>query len=386
MKQLTLALFVLFAFMGCTTTIQPSIHSASVLNDSAFPDYVDVKVESESEIFALNDAAVEFARKGVASIHDPTDRMETLIRRIFNHTEFNLLYMADANTTAMDTFKNRAANCLSMSIMTYSLAKEAGFAVRFQDIEIPEYWTRRDGFSLINGHVNLMLSPREPGVLHLLTDGYVVDFDPQNSRNNFPKRFISKDTVIAMFYNNKGADALLSEDYETAYAYFREAANIAPNFVSTWVNLGILYRFSGLYDSSEAAYLHAIELKEDNLTAWENLAFLYDFTGRKDEARTIANRIERQRDDNPYYHFILGEQEFDEGNLEGALRHYRDALKLDKSKHEIYFGLAKTYYEMGDVRRSQLYFKKARDRSRYGQDQEKYQGKLDLLSRRNSRG
>lgn len=385
MKQLTLAILTLFTLMGCKTTVQPSIHGALLLNDNAFPQYADVHIENQQEIFSLDDAAVAFARRGVASIHDPTDRMETLVRRIFDHTEFNLLYMSDANTTASETFKNRAANCLSMSIMTYSLAKEAGFSVRFQDIQIPEYWTRRDGYSLINGHVNLMLSPREPGVIHLLTDGYVVDFDPQDRRNNFPKRFITKDTVIAMFYNNKGADALLSEDYSTAYAYFREASVKAPNFVSTWVNLGILYRMSGLYDSAEKAYMHAIELKEDNLTAWENLAFLYEFTDRDEEARSIVARIERQRDDNPYYHFILGEQEFDEGNLAGALKHYRDALKLDKSKHEIYYGLAKTYYEMGDVRRSQLYFKKARDRSRNGQDQERYQGKLDLLSRRNSK-
>jgi hypothetical protein len=54
---------------------------------------------------------------------------------------------------------------------------------------------------------------------------------------------------------------------------------------------------------------------------------------------------------------------------------------LDKTKHEIYFGLAKTYYQMGDVRRSQLYFVKARNKSRMEQDQERYQDKLDLISR-----
>ncbi|TRY32031.1 tetratricopeptide repeat protein [Aliiglaciecola sp. M165] len=383
MKQF-LSLVVMAIFItGCKTTTETTVQADLLLNDHAFPDYAIYHIETEDEIFKLDDDAVRFVRDAVGSINDPVDRMETLVRKIFDRSEFNLLYMGNANTTATQTFHNRAANCLSMSIMTYSLAKTAGFSVRFQDIKIPEYWTRREGYSLLNGHINLRIESRDPGVIHLLNEGYEVDFDPQNVRNNFPKKMVNKRTVMAMFYNNKGADALLSNSYTKAYAYFRAAAHLAPNFDSTWVNLGILYRIQEHYGSAEMAYNQALAIDEENLTAWENMAYLYEFTGRHEEARLIASKVERKRDDNPFYHFILGEQEFDNGNMQLALRHYRDALKLDKSKHEIYYGLAKTYYEMGDITRSQRYFKKARDRSRNGQDQERYQGKLDLLSRRN---
>ncbi|GAA0859944.1 tetratricopeptide repeat protein [Aliiglaciecola litoralis] len=381
MKPLTLVFITLIALTGCQTTSQPLVQNDLLLNDQAFPDYTIYKIESEDDIFSIDEEMEKFVRSSVSSINDPVDRMETLVRKIFDRSEFNLLYMGNANTTATQTFHNRAANCLSMSIMTYALAKNAGFGVRFQDVKIPEYWTRREGYSLLNGHINLQILPRDPGVIHLLSDGYEVDFDPQTSRNNFPKKFVQKNTVMAMYYNNKGADALLSNSYTKSYAYFRAAAKQAPNFESTWVNLGILYRIGGHYESAEKAYMHAIQMDEDNLTAWENLAYLYEYTGRHQESAAIAGRVERKRDDNPFYHFILGEQEFDSGNFDLALRHYRDALRIDKSKHEIYFGLAKTYYEMGDVSRSQLYFKKARDRSRNDQDQEKYQGKLDLISR-----
>ena len=47
---------------------------------------------------------------------------------------------------------------------------------------------------------------------------------------------------------------------------------------------------------------------------------------------------------------------------------------------EIYFGLAKTYLQLGDVMRGKRYLAKAGRLSNSRQDQEKYQGKLDLLS------
>ncbi|MBU2877308.1 MULTISPECIES: tetratricopeptide repeat protein [Aliiglaciecola] len=386
MKLFLILCTTLIVMTGCqTTTNQMVIESRHLLNDNAFPDYQEIKIESEEEIFALDQEAKDFIQKQVAIVKDPVDRMETLVRLIFDRSEFNLLYMGSANTVAKETFQRRAANCLSMSIMTYALAKEAGFSVRFQDVQIPEYWTRRAGYSLLNGHINLMIMPREPGVIHLINTGLQVDFDPQNPQKSFPKQMVTKQAVTSMFYNNKGADALLSKSYTKAYAYFKKAAILSPNFISTWINLGILYRLVGDYESAESVYLYALQLDEDNLTGWENLAFLYEVTGRSEKASAIVNRIERVRSDNPFHHFIQGEQSFENGEFELALKHYRDALRLDKSKHEIYFGLAKAYYELGDVRRSQLYFKKAKDRARSHQDQERYQGKLDLLSRDDSK-
>ena len=382
MKQFCVLSFLILFLTGCETTQQVQVSPHEVLHDHVFPDYTIYKIETQEQVFALNDEAKAFVDRAINPIFDPIDRMETLIRKIFDRSEFNLLYMGSANTTAAETFDNRAANCLSMSIMTYALAREAGFSVKFQDIKIPEYWTRREGYSLLNGHVNLQIFPRaEANIIHLFSSGLQVDFDPQRIRNNFPKRNVDINTVLAMFYNNKGADALVSNSYTKAYAYFREAIKMDPHFDSTYVNLGILYRIHEQYAFAEDSYRQGLLLDPDNLTAWENLAYLYEVTGNTEEAQTILARVSNYRQDNPFYHFILGEQEFDNENWLVALEHYRDALRLDKSSHEIYFGLAKTYFQLGDVTRSKRYFEKAKMKSRSGQDQEKYQGKLDLLSR-----
>ncbi|WP_026376764.1 transglutaminase-like domain-containing protein [Aestuariibacter salexigens] len=373
---------------GCQSTTevvnaqQPAPHDT--LDDKAFKDYVLYRLETPEQIFALDDDAKAFVKDVIREIDEPSERMEALVDSIFDRSEFNLLYKNAANTTATDTFHNRAANCLSMSIMTYAMAREAGFEVRFQDIKIPEYWTRREGFSLLNGHINLVIYPQdEPNMVRLLNTGLVVDFDPQTTRNHFPKQIARKKTIISMFYNNKGADALLDGSYSKAYAYFREAIKVDPSFDSPFVNLGFLYRLNEHYELAEKAYKQAISIDEDNLTAWENLAMLYEYTGDMQLANQIKERVHHKRDDNPFYHFILGEQELDTGHVEDAIRHYRRALALDSSRHEIYFGMAKAFMALGDEERSRYYIEIAKRRAKTDQDQERYQGKLDLLSQLN---
>jgi Flp pilus assembly protein TadD len=135
------------------------------------------------------------------------------------------------------------------------------------------------------------------------------------------------------------------------------------------------------YDQAENAYQQALTIDPDSLTAWENLGYLYQFSDQAEKAEEIFAKVEFKRKNNPYYHLNLGEEEFENDNLEYALQHFRKALSLDKNLHEIYFGLAKTYYQLGEIERSEKYLKQAKRKSRSQQEQEKYQGKLDLLSR-----
>lgn len=373
--------FISLLISACQSTAQQSsVPARTLLDDSVFPTHTYFTVETEQQVFALNDAARAFVDEIVGEHKEQKSQIKALANSIFDRSDFNLLYRASANTVASETFDNRAANCLSMSIMTYALADYAGFKARMQDIEIPEYWTRRDGFSLLNGHVNVLIEPVETSnVIRFITSETVVDFDPQESRRHFPVNVINRAKTLAMFYNNKGADALIDGSFTKAYAYFRAAAKTAPKFDASWVNLGILYRRAGYSALAKLAYERAIEVDRENLTAWENLAFLYEQDGEHEQARNIMSRVERQRQDNPFYHFILGEQAFDAGEVDEALTFYRSAYRLDSSRHEVLFGLSKAYYELGDISRSVKYLELAKKRAPNPQDENRYQGKLSKL-------
>jgi tetratricopeptide (TPR) repeat protein len=368
-------------FIGCQAVPKMSVSHKTLLYDQGFEGFESVIVESETDIFELDADAKAFAQSAIKGVVKPKEQIQALVQNVFSRSDLNLLYRAEANTVANQTFRNRAANCLSMSIMTYALATELGFTVRFQDIEIPEYWTIREGQSLLNGHINLqILPPSRREHIQFFTQGFEVDFDAQATRQHFPKTLLKLNQVVAMFHNNNGADALLKKDYIKAYAYFRSAFLQSPDLSSVLANLGYLYRLTGHYELAERTYLRAIKKDKNNLTAWRNLSYLYRYMGHDEKAKDIVVRVTRKRADNPFFHINMGDKAFEKQQWQIALRHYQQALKLDKSTHEVFFGLGKTYFELGNIKRSYHYLQLAKKKSRTQQEQDAYQGKIDLLA------
>lgn len=374
-------LFIVSLLSACKSTTTSQIDPEPHLLDVAFMGFEQTPVETPEQIFALNPEARRFVISTLHGIQDPTVQIERMIAAIFDRSEFNLIYDSSANTVASETFEKRSANCLSLSIMTYALAKEAGLGVKFREIDIPEYWTRRDGFSLVNGHINLRLYDFQSDKFYFDNRSMVVDFDPFSPKKFFPSHNVSKDRVVAMFYNNKGADALLKAEHKKAYAYFRAALLEDPQFQDVWANMGILYRMTGHYAWAENVYNDALRLDENNLTIWENLAVLHRFLGREEKAREIAARIEYKRQRNPYYHFIQGEQEFEAGEYSLAMSHYRRAIQLDDTHHEFYFGMAKTHAALGDKQAALSWLKRAKRNSTLEDIKERYQNKMDLFAK-----
>ncbi|WP_340680622.1 tetratricopeptide repeat protein [Paraglaciecola sp.] len=380
-NSLIIVVAIFAALSGCQSAHITKVDSQTLFYDQGFQNFDKIKLEKEQDIFFLGDEAKQFVKNTISNKTDPLEQMTALVETIFGHSKFNLLYDGNANTVANETFKNRAANCLSMSIMTYALAEEAGFGVSFQQVDIPEYWTRQGGYSLLNGHINLRMLPKAtPNVYQFFVKGYQVDFDPQASRQHFPKRLVTKKTVLAMFYNNKGAEALVNHRFAEAYAYFRQAIKVDQSFGASMVNLGLLYRLNGYYPQAQLAYDYAIILNSGSLTAMENLAYLYLVTDREEAAAELLKKVERKRADNPFYYVNLGETELDMENYELALSYFKKALSLSRNKPEIYFGLARVYFKLGELTLTRHYLHLAKNYAKNIRDEERYQGKLNFLT------
>ena len=265
--------------------------------------------------------------------------------------------------------------------MAYAIAKAADLDVVFQSVKVPEYWVRNGKMNMLTGHVNLrVMERRSPNKVVFFDRGIAeIDFDPYVVKKLFPKKVISKNTIIAMFYNNKGANAMVEGDYITAYAYLRAATEIDPEFSSAWGNLGILYRFNGYEQQAIDTYQYAININRDNLTAMANLSMLLHVNGEYEQAKSLDNFIMRQRANNPYYYALLADEKFYLGAYNEAIHHYRKAIKLNKNIHEFYFGLAKVYYMLDDIEKAQSYMKKAIAKNRIKQLDKQYVAKLDVL-------
>lgn len=375
-----LVILPVFTLMGCQSTNYSVIDTKTLLNDEVFSGYKKVTIEGPDEIFELDRDARAFVDSTQLKTQTENKNLKNLVRQIFDHSEHGLRYKSDANSVAVETFANQAANCLSLTIMTYAMAKHAGYDATFYEVDIPEYWTRRDGVNLLNGHINLRISLRNNSKKNQMSEDYIdVDFDPQAIRDDFHRHAVSKNKVIAMFYNNKGADALLAGNDLLAYAYFKEAATFYDGFGSTWVNLGVLYRRMGQFDLAQSSYENAIALDDDNFTAWENLALLFRLQGKNEDAEDIRRKVIAKRETNPFYHYILGEEALDIGKPDEAVAHFNRARRLDRTRHEILFGLGKAHLELGDIARAKKFMELAAKHAVDAQDEYRYLNKVSML-------
>lgn len=389
MKRFIYSLPILLLLLaGCNST--PKATHARVAADpfnliveDKFPNAKNITIESQEEIFALSEEMKRVVKDKFASENIKYKKTKKLVQHIFESSNVGLAYQSNANLTAAQTYEQKVANCMSLTILTYVLAKEAGLEASFQDVQVPEYWIRNGQYNMLTGHVNLLIhGVREPGVNVIWgSTNLEVDFDPFIRKKSFPKKTIDVNTVVAMFYNNKGAQALVNNNYDLAFKYFSAAVKKAPNYGASWGNLGILYRFTEQHTLAEQVYRHTMAVEPDNLNTLTNLGMLLERQGRFEESRTIDSTILKQRIKNPYYHALLADEAFYKGNPESAIRHYNRAIKLNSKIHEFYYGLAKVLSSVGNKDSAKIAMRKALRNNRTPDIEQLYIAKLDLLNR-----
>lgn len=342
------------------------------------------KVESQEEIFALTP---RIKRQLDSAFPEDTRSLETtkrLLHFLLENGDASLSYQSGATLTANQAYADLNANCLSLSILAYSLAEYLGLEGQFQKVHIPEYWARNNGFSLLTGHINLKVREHDKHAINrtIIYPGsrsLVIDFDPNSRQAAFKTSHINKARITAMFYNNKGVSAMLSHDYGRAYSYYKAAINTDSAYSGAWGNLGVLLRLTDLYPEAEVAYQYAITLDADNNTALGNLALLYNLTNREQQGNAILTQLDKKRQTNPYYHISLGNDAYATGRYEDAIAHFKKARTLDNNLHDSDFGLARIYFQLGDLKLAKKYLTMANNKADFDHDKQRYESKLQAL-------
>lgn len=376
----------LVVLAGCQSTgsqfIVNNNPAIDLLSDHQFPGHQQIPVETQEQIFALNDEMKRLIKNKIKPERSPQKRAIQLIKHIFEDENVGLAYQSNANLIASQAYQNGKANCMSLTIMAYALATEAGLNVRFQDVKVPEYWVRNGQYNMLTGHVNIVLTDvKESGTSVVWgATSLEIDFDPFVKKKNFPKQKISKSTAVAMFYNNIGAHALANNNYNKAYAYLKAALKTAPDYAPSWGNLGILYKFNQQLAHAEQAYNKAIILDPNALNALNNLSLLLTAKGDFDKARRIDSAILKRRIRNPYYHALLADEAFYAGDPIKAIKHYKRAIRLDDRVHEFYFGLAKIHSARGDFDSAKYAMQKAISKNKIQSIDRQYLAKLSILN------
>lgn len=374
---------VVVLLTACQQYTNQAVPPQALLNDELFRP-ITQPLESPEQVFALPEHTKAEIRQLSRSANSARVKTDLLLNYLFSKKGTNLLYQNDATLTATETLAARQANCLSLTILAYSLAQEMDLNVEFRDIKIPEYWTQNNGQSLLNGHVNLTVlggkSINNNGSINYSVFSYVIDFGIQSNKSHFPSVALKKSQVIAMFYNNKAAEAMVYRNEDLAYAYLKAALSFDPEAAENWNNLAVLYRQKQQFELAESAYVLAGELAPDQLNSRANLALLYEAAGQYDKADKLRRVVAAKRVQNPFYHIMLGDESLVAGQAQQAIQHYRKSLNLDKKSSEALFGMAKAHLMLGQNDKAQMYLRSAKRAAPSQDERARYDNKLELLT------
>jgi tetratricopeptide (TPR) repeat protein len=334
---------------GCAVAPRAPLPAHVLWQDQAF-DYDAASVSvTRQDLFQLEP---ELASK----LHDPgiqnssaQYRLNRLVSLLFGPETKDFPYSGGHSTVAAETWRRKRGDCLSLTVLSYSLARALGLSVQMQEVRVPDVFDRRGSVEFLNRHVNVLI--RDVGLLHfqdgsMRAGNLIIDFEPQiGSRRE--GLALSDDGILSRFYNNIAGEYLAQGDLTLAYAHFKAAILADPGYSPSYSNLAQLYERRGLLQNAEQLLLHAIAINEDADIALRSLHQLLVSQGRESEASKYTEILRARQDKDPYYWLGVGLDHLQRGNNKKAVSALEHAQALTSGFQEVHRYLAIAYWRAG---------------------------------------
>jgi Tfp pilus assembly protein PilF len=217
-----------------------------------------------------------------------------------------------------------------------------------------ETWSRQAGMYVSSGHVNVTLGrslgwPRGYDSAPLLT----IDFLPPAQAQTLRTRPLAERTVLAMFMNNRAAEAIAQDDLDLAYAWARAAIKQDPGFLSAYNTLAVVYLRHGQAQAAEFSLRRLLGRMPTHTPALNNLVLALRAQGRLVEAEATASALHRREGVAPFEFFNLGMAALHAGDAMTARRWFQKELARDPDYHEFHFALARAELKLGHAEAAQ---------------------------------
>ena len=294
-------------------------------------------------------------------------------------------YDSATTRTAAQAFAARSGNCLSLVLMTAAFARELGLVVTYQQAHLDEGYSRLGDLTLRSDHVNLVLAPRSSvAAWQVLAVGpdpnrLQIDFLPSADLQGLRSMPINEDTVLAMFMNNRAAEALGRGERSQAYAWAREALRRDPGFKPALNTLGVVYQRAGHLAAAALAYEAVLAQDSAQVATMWNLAQVRQAQGLNDEARLWTERRLAIEPAAPFQWLQEAEAAIANGDWAAAQDLLQRERRITGETHELHFALALLSHRQGQAGLAQRELQRAIDISPSAGLQARYAGKLAWL-------
>lgn len=377
-KFFTLLISVLLC--GCAT--QKPIASAPPLFHDALFEQSKVAFDPH-DIFKLNQEMLDYLNIDLAQQRRIDGGELALYEALYDKKRLRISYDASRTKTAIETFKDRTGNCLSLAIMTAAFAKAMDFPITYQEIRVDEQWSNIQDLYFSSRHVNILIGKKSSRITQNLGNQHALKIDFLNPAELAGQVAtpISENTVMAMYLNNRAAEALAETKHNQAYWWLKQAIQIDPSFSPAYNSLGIVYWRAGHYQYALPALEYALSLEPDNLNIMSNLAQIYELNGDIERGEKLALYVKENRPA-PYLHYFrLGKAEMNTAHFAEAKMLFLKELKREPEHHEVHFWLALAHYRLHEFSEAETHLAKAQKFGYTETDRKIYASKLNALQK-----
>ncbi len=334
---------------GCAAAPPAPLPAHLLWQDQAF-DYDAALVSvGKRDLFQLEDDLLSKLHDSSIQNSSTQYRLHYLVSILFGPKAKDFPYSGGHSTIAAETWRRKTGDCLSLTVLSYSLANALGMSVQMQEVRVPVVFDRRGNVEFLNRHVNVLI--RGAGELYLIAGSMrsgdvIIDFEPQVASRR-EGMALSDGGILARFYNNVAAEYLAQGDLTLAYAHFKAAVLADPGYSPSYSNLAQLYIRRGFLQSAERLLLHAVALNDDADIALRSLHQLLVSQGRESEALRYREILQARQEKDPYYWLGVGLDQLQRGNYRKAINALEHAQELTRGFQEVHRYLAIAYWRAG---------------------------------------
>lgn len=364
--------------VGCASSPPVAEIPKVLYADAAFgPPTESIRTD---DVLAVSDAMKRYLTVDISDQLRVKGAQTGLMEALYRRPQLKLEYDAARTKTAAEAFADRSGNCLSLVIMTAALAHQLGLSVVYQSAYLDQTWSRNGDLLLAAGHVNVTLGRRimDAGSSRDLSPT-TVDFLPPGELARMRVHEVSEATILAMYANNRAAEALARGKIDDAYAWAVHALHKDPSFFGASNTLGVVYLHHGDMARAAEAFTFVLAHQPRNTRALANLAETDERLGRTAEAAALRVRLAEVESVAPFHFFDLGIDAMRRSDFLAARDYFKREVARDEDYHEFHFWLGVADYQLGDVAQAKEQLELAAENSLTRGQHDLYAAKLDWL-------
>ena len=335
---------------GCAST--PSEPERVPWRDAAFQLKPGLVTVSQEDLFRLDPELLQRVMTPPPEQLSPSQKLKHLMNVIFGPEAKRFNYMAGHSTTASQTWRIGRGDCLSLTVLTYSVGRVMGMAGRMQEVATPVLFDRRGELDFVNQHVNVIFKRAHKTLTEdAEARDVVIDFEPDFVSPR-PGRPLTESGIYARYLNNVATEYLAEGDRTMAYAHYKAAIAADPAYAASYGNLALLYRKASLNAEAEQLLQHALALEAEADVPLHALQQLLADQGRQVESRRYESLLQGRERRDPYYWINLGAQALQAGDYKRAIRSLEQARDMTGNFREVHAFLALAYFRAGEPARA----------------------------------